>query len=68
MTAPSNHRHSCLSADVHQPPDRVLLCLEGCFGEFYLPLDLNERIVCPVDPTHTVAVYSGPCIHGGRDG
>jgi len=27
---------------VHRPPARVLLCLEDCFGEFYLPLDLDD--------------------------
>jgi hypothetical protein len=40
--------------------------MDDCLGEFYLPLDLNERIVCPVDPSHRVAVYSSPLIHGGQ--
>lgn len=49
------------------PPARVLLCLEApCHGEFYMPLDLDERIVCPFDSEHRVVVYSGPIIHAGR--
>jgi hypothetical protein len=52
---------------VNQPPARVLLCLDACFGEFYLPLDLNEPMVCPVDSSHRVAVYSSPCIHQTTD-
>lgn len=51
------------------PPVRVLLCLGPCHDDFYLPLDLDEAMVCPKDRTHPVAVYSGPVIHveGERD-
>jgi hypothetical protein len=52
----------------HEPPARVLLCLEpGCYGEFYLPLDLADAMVCPNDRGHRVAVYSGPCLHHPQD-
>ena len=51
---------------VHRPPARVLLCLEGCFGEFYLPLDVDERPVCPVDAEHAVAVYGQPLLHAAE--
>lgn len=50
-------------------PARVLLCLHPeCYGAFYLPLDLDEAICCPVDRAHDVAIYGSPCIHGGDDG
>lgn len=49
-------------------PARILLCMDpGCYGEFYLPLDLDERIGCPHDHTHPVAVYSTPILHKGED-
>ena len=48
-----------------EPPARVLLCLGPCHGEFYLPLDLDDPITCPVDVEHPVAVYTGPTIHAG---
>lgn len=38
-------------------PERVLLCLGPCHGEFYLPMDEGERPVCPNDSDHPVAVY-----------
>lgn len=45
-------------------PDRLLICLEeSCHGHFYLPLDLDEHIACPIAPEHRVAVYSGPILH-----
>jgi hypothetical protein len=49
----------------HSPPARVLLCLGPCHGEFYLPLGLDEDMVCPVDRTHPVAIYQTPTIHAG---
>ena len=54
-----------LPRQIATPPARVLLCLEDCFGEFYLPLDLDDHMKCPVDSEHRVAVYSGPIIHEG---
>lgn len=51
---------------VHRPPARVLLCLEGCFEEFYLPLEANEHAVCPVDSEHAVAVYRQPILHASE--
>lgn len=40
-----------------QPTPLVLLCLEGCHGEFYYPLDHKESPRCPTDTRHNVAVY-----------
>lgn len=51
------------------PPARLLLCLGPCHGEFYLPLEYDDDIVCPNDRTHPVALYQGASIHlGERDG
>lgn len=45
------------------PTPRVLLCLDACHGEFYLPLDWDDAPVCPNDRTHDVAVYGGVVVH-----
>lgn len=49
------------------PDARILICLGPCHGEFYYPLGHDERIGCPVDTTHPVAVYQTPTIHKGED-
>lgn len=56
-------------AVVGDPPVRLLLCMHpDCHGEFYLPLSLEEAIVCPNDREHTVALYQAPSLHrGDRD-
>ncbi len=54
-----------MSAERHEPPERLLLCLGPCHGDFYYPLGPDESIGCPVDATHPVAVYEAPAIHAG---
>jgi hypothetical protein len=63
---PGDRSHEIEAAVI--PPARVLLCLGPCHGDFYMPLDLDEPVVCPNDPDHLVAVYSAPVIHAGREG
>lgn len=53
---------------IADPPKRILICLGPCHGEFYLPLDVGEDIVCPNDRTHPVALYQNPGIHQGDNG
>jgi hypothetical protein len=50
---------------MNTPPGRILICLGPCYGEFYLPLDMDEVIVCPNDREHPVALYQNPGIHAG---
>jgi hypothetical protein len=50
------------------PPHRVLLCLGPCHGEFYLPLDRDERQVCPNDGEHPVAIYGLVGVNPGGTG
>lgn len=43
---------------MNKPPKQLLLCLDDCYGEFYLPLDSDESQHCPNRPEHTVAIYA----------
>lgn len=47
----------------NSPDRRILLCLDGCRGEFYYPLADNETPTCPVDGKHDVALYSAPTVY-----